>query len=328
MRQKGEDSYLGVNLWDLHVFQTIVETRNTTVAAEQLGVTQSAVSQSLARLERWLGVEILDRTCRPLRVTRAGEILKRGAANTLRHVRQTVEEVRAARQDDVPMLRLGLIDSFATTVGPEVVKSLNSRVEHLQMWSGITPTLTAELLNRSVDVIVSNDAMMAHAELARNCLLKEPFVAAVPISQADRFRSLTLAQMCEELPFVRFSARSYLGQAVEYYLSQRKLVPRKVMEFDVSEAVLRMVAGGMGWTIATPICLMQAHSQTLDIAVLPLPHPQAYRRVYLVYRKNELTLIMPDIIRMFRECVDQTVIPIARQLAPWAQIILGEDDVA
>ncbi|GAA4255436.1 LysR family transcriptional regulator [Azospirillum formosense] len=328
MRPKSGESYSSINLWDLHVFQVIAERRSTTAAAERLGVTQSAVSQSVARLERWLGTELLDRSCRPIRVTHAGEILKLGAANILQNVRQTAEEVRAGAQGSVPLLRLGLIDSFATTVGHELVKALSHRVEQLQVWSGITPTLTSELLNRSVDVIVSNDPMPAHSELACHCLFREALIAAVPSSQAERFKALSLSEMCADLPLVRFSGRSSLGQAVEYYLGQRKLNPRRVMEFDASEAVLRMVAGGLGWAIATPLCFLQAHPQTLDVAVLPLPPPQAYRRVYLVYRRNELTLIMPDIIRICRDCVEKSILPTARRLAPWETVAWAEDDEA
>ena len=324
MRLKGENYYLDVNLWDLYVFQSINETRNASISAKKIGVTQSAVSQSLARLESWLGVELIDRSCRPIRLTRAGQILIRGITNTLQNLQQTVGEVRAAGQQDVPMLRLGLIDSLATTLGPEIVRSLSGRIEHLQMWSGITPTLTNELLSRSVDVIICNDAMKTHTELSQRFLLKEPLVAAVPTSKMDLFRQSTLTQMCDNLPFIRFSARSHLGQSVEYYLNQRKLIPRKVIEFDASEAVLRMVGNGAGWTIATPICLMQAHSQMLDIAILPLPQPFAYRHIYLVYRKNELTLIMPDIIKVFQKSISETIIPIIQNLTPWADISLGE----
>jgi DNA-binding transcriptional LysR family regulator len=323
MRHRGEDSHLGINLRDLHVFQLIAEQRNTTVTAKYLGISQSAVSQALSRLEDCLGTELFDRTCRPLRLTRAGEILRLGADGILKTVRQAADEVRTAGHGDIPMLRLGLIDSFATTVGPDVIQSLSTRVERLQMWSGITPTLTAELLNREVDVIVSNDAMTSHRGLSRECLLQEPLVAAVPISQLERFRALSLAQMCAHLPVVRFSTRSHLGQTVEYYLSQRKLTPRNAMEFDASEAVLRMVSTGLGWTIATPVCLMQAHAHSMDIAVLPLPGTQTYRSVYLVYRGNELPLIMPDIIRIFKERVESTILPATRSVAPWANVTVG-----
>ena len=89
--------------------------------------------------------------------------------------------------------------------------------------------------------------MADHLELASQCLFREALVAAVPKGLAKRFRQLSLEKMCAELPLVRFTGRSHMGRAVEYYLSQRKLAPHRNLEFDVSEAVLRMVASRLGF---------------------------------------------------------------------------------
>lgn len=317
--QKERDAFSGINLRDIEIFIVLADTRNTTSAATRLGISQSAVSQSVARLERWLGVSLLDRSCRPIQVTHGGEIFKIRAEEILKAVVQTAEDVRAGANGAVPLLRLGLIDTFAMNAGHDIVKALTDQVEMLQVWSGITPTLKSELLSRAVDVVVCNDAMAEHTELQRHCLFREPFLAVVPKSQAERLRTLTLPQLCEALPLVRFSSRSHVGQSVEYYLSQRKLSPGRSMEFDASEAVMRMVAGGVGWAIATPMCVLQAHNQKLDFVTLPLPAPQAYRQVYLVWRKGELAQIIPIIIAVCTKSIDKLILPAARELAPWVQ---------
>ncbi|MEB2846322.1 LysR family transcriptional regulator [Rhizobiales bacterium RZME27] len=329
MKQK-IDTSLNINLWDLHVFRTFADNSNLTVSSSQLGVTQSAVSQSIARLERLFGVALIDRSCRPLRLTQAGEILKKGGNGVLQNVRRMIDEVRAAETVDLPILRLGLIDTFATTIGPDIMKFLGGRIEHLQMWSGITPTLSADLLSRKVDIIVSGDAMTAEPELTRECLLQEPLIAVVPKSQADIFKSMTMSEMCEALPLVRFSARSDLGQKVEYFLEQRRLAPRRTMEFDASEAVLRMISNGLGWTIATPLCLLHAHSSTMDLVALPLPTSRTYRRIYLIHRRNELVSVMPDVIDIFRRSIANTIVPRITDMFPWADLMAGQalNDVA
>ncbi|MGI2035573.1 LysR family transcriptional regulator [Rhizobium panacihumi] len=321
--KSASDISLNISLWDLHVFSTFAETRNLTTCSRQLGVTQSAVSQSIGRLERLFGVTLTDRSHRPLLITRAGDILKARSSSVLGEARRALHDVRAVQTEGLPMLRLGMIDTFATTAGPDVMKSLSRRVENLQMWSGITPMLSAELLNRTVDVIVSNDPMAANSELERVCLLQEPLVAVVPNSEMDRCTTMTLAEICSALPLVRFSARSNLGQTVEYFLSQRRLAPARTMEFDASEAVLRMVSNGLGWAIATPMCLLHAHSSSMDLAALPLPPPVSNRRIYLVYRRNELNSIMPDVIDVFRNAIETTIIPRAAEVTPWVDLTKG-----
>lgn len=307
-----------LRLKDLSVLQNLAETRSTTASAARLGVTQSAVSQSVARLEKWVGTRLLDRSSRPIRLTLAGEILRRRANEILRNVERAAEEVVTGANAKLPILRVGMVDSFATTAGPEVVKSLQPRVEQLRVWSGISPLLSAELLNRSLDFIVSTDPMEEHSELSREQLLREPLVAAVPREAAERFRGLSIERMCEELPLVCYTGRSSMGQAVQYFLSQRRIAPQSTLEFDASEAVLRMVESDIGWAISTPLCLLQARAQLMNIAVLQLPSPQAYRSIYVVYRRNELSQVIAEIVDVCRTCVQTTIMPNLLRLAPWA----------
>ena len=320
-------SYYGVNLKDLQIFHVLAETRSMIVAAERIGVTQSAVSQSVARLEDWLETALVDRSSRPIRITHAGEMLRHGGSEILESVRRTVEGVRMGSKVLVPIVRFGLVDSFATTAGPDIVKALRRRVGQLLIWSGISPVLAAQLLDRSLDVIVASDSMAEYPELARQSLFREALVAAVPRAMADRFRSKPLEAMCSELPLVRFTKRSQLGRSVEYYLGQRKLAPRKSLEFDASEAVLRMVSSGIGWTITTPLCLLQSHLQALDIEVLPLPPPLCFRHIYVVYRPGELEQIVRQIVDLCRDCVDASILPALKALAPWPDVVCAHPRV-
>src|SRR4051794_41743967 len=70
-------------------FVAVAETRGFRAAAQRLGITGSAVSQSLRRLEERLGVPLVQRTTRSVRLTEAGERLYAS-------VRPALEEVRAA----------------------------------------------------------------------------------------------------------------------------------------------------------------------------------------------------------------------------------------
>jgi DNA-binding transcriptional LysR family regulator len=67
----------------LRVFVAVAEERNFTRAAERLHLAQQAVSKSVAQLERELGVELLERTSREVRLTSAGEALLADAADVI-----------------------------------------------------------------------------------------------------------------------------------------------------------------------------------------------------------------------------------------------------
>jgi DNA-binding transcriptional LysR family regulator len=82
----------------ISVFLAIAETRNFRVAGERLGVTRSAVSQSLQRLEDRVGVALVQRTTRSVRLTEAGELfldLVRPSADQMSHAIEAVREVQS-----------------------------------------------------------------------------------------------------------------------------------------------------------------------------------------------------------------------------------------
>ena len=80
------NSFVGVDLRALQAFVAVCETRSMTEAARVLGVTQSAVSQLIAALEREQGVALFDREFRPVRPNAAAsytvEILVDGTVKT------------------------------------------------------------------------------------------------------------------------------------------------------------------------------------------------------------------------------------------------------
>lgn len=80
-----------VDLNSILVFATVAEERSFRAAADRLGVTRSAVSQNIAKLEERLGIALLQRTTRSVNLTEAGERLLAGVAPALADVNAAVE---------------------------------------------------------------------------------------------------------------------------------------------------------------------------------------------------------------------------------------------
>src|SRR5881394_2975983 len=80
----------------LQTFREVAMRGSFSLAAEELGFTQPAVSQHLARLERHLGVKVLERTARGVKLTPAGDALLAETENVLGSVRQAERAAKAA----------------------------------------------------------------------------------------------------------------------------------------------------------------------------------------------------------------------------------------
>ncbi|WP_110208730.1 LysR family transcriptional regulator [Nocardioides daejeonensis] len=85
---------MDLSLRDLEYVATIARERNITRAAQTLHMAQPALSQSLQRIERRLGVRLFDRTSRQVTATPAGELLADSAMEILADVRRAIERTR------------------------------------------------------------------------------------------------------------------------------------------------------------------------------------------------------------------------------------------
>ncbi|NMG41197.1 LysR family transcriptional regulator [Chelativorans sp. ZYF759] len=97
----------------LALFQAVSEANNFRAAADRLGVTRSAVSQGIRRLEDLLGIALVTRTTRSVRLTEAGERLRDSVSGPMTDIMAALEDVSA---DDAPR---GLLRLAVTSIAEE-----------------------------------------------------------------------------------------------------------------------------------------------------------------------------------------------------------------
>lgn len=130
---KGED------LGQLTAFLTVAREGGFTRAAAQLGASQSAVSQAVARLEARLGVRLLSRTTRSVSLTEAGERLQRSVGPAMDEIEEGLGALSALRDKPAGSIRL----------------TATEHVAHAVLWPAIAPLLAAYPDIR-VEVVVDN----------------------------------------------------------------------------------------------------------------------------------------------------------------------------
>jgi len=94
------------DLAGITVFVNVAEARSFRAASERLGVTRSAVSQAIRRLEERMGVALVQRTTRSVHLTEAGEQLYRAVSPALEDVSTAIKAVGELRDQPSGMLRL------------------------------------------------------------------------------------------------------------------------------------------------------------------------------------------------------------------------------
>src|SRR5262245_4711174 len=107
-----------LDLRRLSVFRAVADHGSFSAAALELDYTQSVVSHHVAQLERELGVTLLERGKRPVRLTPAGERLHAHAATVLGAARTAEADLRAVAGLEAGTLRVGAFLTACTTFVP------------------------------------------------------------------------------------------------------------------------------------------------------------------------------------------------------------------
>lgn len=309
-----------LDLRSLQIVAAVAETGSMLEASQRYGITQSAVSQAVRRAEAATGVTLLDRSRRPLKATRAGRILANRFHDIDRDFGNLLDALRAAAAlPERVDLRLGLVDSYAGTVGAHLVKELatGSMALSLTAWSGLAGSHAEALVRHTIDAAITCDAMEDLDDIERFPFYREPYLLVVPRDLAAELGELELDKILERCRLVRHSERSYVGAQVERHLNRLGVRAPRAFEFDTSDSLIAMVSIGMGVAITTPLCLLQGIAHAANVAVLPLPGPGFSRELLLVTRRGDLSSLAPRIAEIARTTISAQAMPRISTLVPW-----------
>lgn len=306
-----------IDLRALQAFVAVCETGSMTAAARQLGVSQSAVSQSVSSLEREQGTNLFDRDSRPPRPNIAGRALLELAGPLLEHAQMVSTRIGDASLTGTLPIRLGCVDSFAATVGPELIRAVSGSARQIALWSGLTPGLTKQLHDREIDMAVCTQTVLSDARIVEIPLFSEAFVVVVARAYLDGREDTDWRAVVQDLPLIRYTARSVIGQQVERFALHLGIDSARRYEFDATDPLLSLVTARLGFAISTPLCLWQARHYLNDIAVLPLPPGRLARRdFFLLHRQGEWEEFAGEIVTLTRRVLDHTIHPALARALP------------
>jgi len=276
-----------INLRNIEAFLAVSETGSFTGAARRLHKTQSAISQAVRQLEEELGVVLVNRAARQIELTAAGTLLRNRGGQLLEDVQSIASLVRAQSRTRLRDLRFGMVDSFATAVGPALIAGMLDEATNLSLWSDLTPMLGEALLQKRVDIVIANDPFDDESRLTRHELLREPFVLLLPSGVPWDPAAPDLAWLARSYPMIRYQPLSHLGASIDAQCHRLNVRPARRVSVDSTEKLIAMVAAGIGWSSSTPISLLRAPAQCRGIRVVPFPGEPFERRLFMLSRHGE-----------------------------------------
>lgn len=254
-------------------------------AARTLNISASAVAQQLQVLERELGVPLLLRVGRTMRVTEEGARVLPPARKLL----QDAGDLRSIAHDDAVAgeLRLGACTTPLTGLLPDILARVSIKFPRLRVHieSGSSAQLFASVETGQLDAAL---VLEAPYPLPKTCewllLREEPLIVLAPRTLAGS----DPLELLREEPFIRYGRDQWGGSSAEHYLQEMQIVPHERFELNALNAIAIMVDRGLGVSLVpdwAPPWL-----EGIDVVRLPLPERRIGRRIGIVWSRSTIRM--------------------------------------
>src|SRR5687768_10562517 len=245
-----------LNLNHLALFHAVAKAGSVSLAAEQLMVSQPAVSKQLKQLELALKTELFDRHPRGVRLTDAGIVL----ADYTRRIFTLCDQAEAAVADVSSLrrghLRLGATTTIGVYLLPQVLVHFRRRFPGVRLELEIENA--AALLRRLTDDAINLalcETPIDHPDVEANVFMHDDMIAIAPDRHPlSRRRSVTAETFCGE-PLITHQTTQDHPSLVERALAAKGLAVNPILSLSSTEAIKQAVAEGLGVAIVSHLAV-------------------------------------------------------------------------
>jgi LysR family hydrogen peroxide-inducible transcriptional activator len=271
----------------LTYFLELAETLSFREAAENLHITQSTLSASLAELEAILGEKLLVRHTRHADLTEAGHEI-------LPHIRALLNEaeniVRVATRNRPPLtgkLSVGIIPTIAPYVLPKLLPALQSSYPKLDfnLKEDVTKRQIDALNNGDIDVILMA-LPYSTPRMTQMKLWAEPFFLVRHGFKASGQQEINLEDLKDENILLLDDGHCLRDHIVSACQLAQSSTQRKTLGATSLQTLIQMVQHGHGATLL-PAMAIDPKNIPRGLVIDRFVKPQPTRTIGLVWRKND-----------------------------------------
>lgn len=275
-----------MNLQDLRYLVAVADHRHFGHAAEACFVSQPTLSTQLKKLERELGVELVERNPRHITLTTVGEAVVERARVVLRESDAIHDVARRASDPEAGSIRIGIFPTLGPYLLPHIVPALHSRFPKLELLLVEEKSAVVHDQLRDGRLDAGLLALPVHDErLQSEELFEEEFVLAVP---ADH----RLSEQSTPVDASVLSGEHLLLLEEGHCLRDQALSVCRLSGADERsgfratslETLRQMVAAGVGVTLLPELAVQPPVAQSPAIALIRFADPVPSRRIAMFWR--------------------------------------------
>lgn len=269
----------------VQAFVLIAELGSYRRASESVGLTQTALTRRIQKLEGFLGAMLLDRTTRTVRLSAVGREFLPLATRLIADFTQGIERLRTTSRLGVGDVTVATVQSIAFRRMPAVLQAYardhpQNRVQILER-SGALVTEAVRKGEADFGIHIQQEA---DADLLEDRLVRDPFVLICHRSHPLAGRRELRWTELSGTDLVTLGGASGNRARVEAQLAAADLPPRGRFVVESTPTALALVSAGIGAAIL-PAALGGASPRD-DLVEVLLTEPAIYRTISLVRRRN------------------------------------------
>lgn len=283
------------------IFNVVANAKSFSKAADELYMTQSAISQSIKQLESAIDVTLFQRTAKGVELTEAGDLLYKYTSSAMELLDTGLHKLESLKTLEMGELKIGAADTITT----------HYLLSHLEMFHKLYPNIKIQIINRvthetvellkkgKIDLAFGNLPIEDEALEIKNCMtVHDTFVAGNDFKEhQDKVFSRS---EISKLPLILLENKSNTRQYVDKVFLDSGLSINPVFELGAHELLLQLAKINLGVS-----CVIKEFSEEYikngDVFELKQNEPIPERNIGFFYSKNlSLTPAMKEFMKFFK----------------------------
>lgn len=292
-----------MNFLNLKYFLVAAEEMNFTKAAKKLYISQQSLSNHIAKLEEYFGVQLFDRGT-PLTLTAAGQSLMKNAQVIIEAKNQAELELQDIKDFKSADLTVGVPNTRGAMILPPLLARFHREFPQvrLHLFEGTSKAITEALYKGKIDFTLGfalDDPENVYTEI----LQEEHTLIVVPnqiqeeyFTEEERERLLSETAMpisaFSDCPFIRMKHTNWIGSVFEDCCHEAGMTPQVLLETSNIMTMLSLCMEGMG-VIICPTAFLRKDSPVLSsekvrqVKQFILDYPPAHKMIAVNFLKKK-----------------------------------------
>lgn len=287
---------------------TVYQECSISKAAQKLFISQPSLSVMIQKIEEEVGVPLFDRTCKPIRLTEAGqEYIK--ATEEILHIEKAFENYLEACQElQTGSLTIGSNQLLSSLVLPRYIGRFIGRFPniHLNLVDDNSVVLENMAISGQLDLVLDNHPLDRNV-FEQHILRKERLLLAVPrnfvCNQGLEEYQLTYEEVLSgkhllddrdyaplsafsEIPFVTMTKQNDTRRRSDEILHEAGIKPKNILEIDRLVTLYSFVEQGSAASIVSDTLVQYLQTHSDGVVFYKLKSQHASRELFLSYKRN------------------------------------------